>query len=369
MAKKPEPEGKKEWKPARIVHLLGGLRAVDGRAESVLIQIAPNRQLLRFATPKYEQLYATLGGLSQTAIGVEFPHPLTWEGRMAADWECFFPTLGFRVMEERRAWSNIRHSASRSGEAQVYDAASRCVTYLDLLDIRLMELSSAYNRVLRAGIAEDTKPGHLFSNSYMREIDAAIHAFVADAGSFRDLIAEIVWEFAIRGDGEVTRFSSFIKKAKGTSSPVGAELLEAGEGEGWLSILTDLRNNIVHVAPVGRSAGFHFCEVREVPCGRVNVVPTLHYPLLSANGKIWGGAAKDMVFTSENEPAIKAALAEYKEYLAGSIDGLTYAWQTIQRFAELLTRIRTETELHGETPTITDKDIIGEVKVHPPSKP
>lgn len=52
MAKKPEPEGKKEWKPARIVHLLGGLRAIDGRAESVLIQIAPNKQLLRFATPK-----------------------------------------------------------------------------------------------------------------------------------------------------------------------------------------------------------------------------------------------------------------------------------------------------------------------------
>ena len=369
MAKKPEPEGKKEWKPARIVHLLGGLRAIDGRAESVLIQVAPNKQLLRFATPKYEQLYATLGGLGQTAIGVEFPHPLTWQGRMAADWECFFPTLGFRVMDERRAWSNIRHSASDNGQHDEYDSSTRCVTYLDLLSIRLLELSEAYNHALREGIADESKFGQLFSNSYMREIDAAIHAFVADAGSFRDLIAEIVWKFALKGDGEVTRLSSFLRKAKGTTSPVGAELLAAGEADGWLNILTELRNNIVHVAPVGRAAGFHFCELRKFSCGAESSVPVLHYPLLDANGRVWDNASHNIAYMSKNPPAMKAALASYKDYVASSIDGLTYAWQTIQRFAELLTRIRAETGLHGETPTITDKDIVGEVKVHLPSKP
>lgn len=169
--------GPSQSMPPRIIHLEGGLRAVDYRAESVVVQISAKLPLLKFQTPQYSHLYQTLASLGFLPIGVEFPHPLTLEGKMAPDWQCFFPDLGFRLMEECREWSNIRHLALKQGKVSVTKASSKCVTYIDLLEIRLFELSTAYNRSLRAHWMDETEIGQLFSNSYMREIDAAVHGF------------------------------------------------------------------------------------------------------------------------------------------------------------------------------------------------
>ncbi|MCL6251328.1 hypothetical protein M3P36_09785 [Altererythrobacter sp. KTW20L] len=358
------PENQADRRPARIVHLLGGVRAIDIQAEVVRLQIGPKMQSLRFRTPKYEHLYQTLTAFGLTPIGVEFPRSFPDRDDLASDWDCFFPTLGFRVMDERQEWSNIRHTAGRSGDHSAYDIASRCVTYLDLLNFRLMQLSASYNRMLRSSIAGNASPGQLTSNAYMREIDAAVHAFVADAGSFRDLIAEIVWRIIIKGDGKVTRFSSFLKRAEGASSASAKELIEAGGSGGWIHNLSNLRNDIVHVAPVGRAASFHYCQVREVRFAGNFRISILHYPLLAANETVWENSTHDLLFTQENEAAIKVALAEYQAYVDSSIDGLQYAWQTIQRLAELLTRVRIETGLRGEMATITDKDLVGEITIH-----
>jgi len=347
--------------PPRIVHLLGGLRAIDVRAEQVIVQIASNLPVLAIQTPAYAHLYAVLGRLGLIPIGVEFPHALTMEGRMPPDWQAFFPAMGFRLMDERNAWSNIRHSASRDGEHAIRLAASKCVTYLDLLNIRLLQLSAAYNRTLRAQMVGGGKPHGFFNNGYMREVDAAVHAFLSDAGSFRDLVAEIVWRFVLKETDQVTTLATFLKKAKGSNLPLVQELLEAGKDGGWLHSFSDLRNNIVHVAPVGRSQTFHFCEVREVTAVANAMVPSLHYAVLNKDGRIWQDLSDETDFNDKE--AIKAALEQYRTYFAESIDGLAFASKTIERMMALLTQVRAATELKGERMKITDADIIGEIKV------
>ncbi|MCP1469492.1 hypothetical protein J3E64_001167 [Sphingobium sp. OAS761] len=347
--------------PPRVVHLLGGLRAIDVRAEQIVVQIAPNLPVLAIKTPEYAHLYAVLSRLNLTPIGVEFPHALTMEGRMPPDWQAFFPGMGFRLMDERNAWSNIRHSASRDGEHAIRLVASKCVTYLDLLNIRLLQLSAAYSRTLRAQMFDGKKPPGFFSNGYMREVDAAVHAFLSDAGSFRDLVAEIVWRFVLMEPGQVTTLATFLKKAKGSGLLLVKEMLEAGKDGGWLHSFSELRNNIVHVAPVGRSQTFHYCEVREIAVGADGKVPALHYAVLGKDGCIWQDAGEDTDFN--DEAAIKAALEQYRAYFADSIDGLGFAVQTIERMMALLTQVRAATGFKGEMMTITDADIIGEVKV------
>lgn len=161
----------------------------------------------------------------------------------------------------------------------------------------------------------------------------------------------------------VTRYSSFLKRAKNHPHTLAVELVSAGQEGGWLHVLTELRNEIVHVAPVGRSQAFHFCHLREAACGSNAKAPTVHYAVLGADGKVWKDDAADLEFTSDNENAIKSKMGRYREYLAGSIDGLSYAWQTLERLSELLERIRGATGLRGEMPHITDADIIGEIKV------
>lgn len=350
--------------PPRVVHLLGGLRAIDVRSEQVVVQIAPNLPVLAIKTPEYAHLYAVLSRLSLTPIGVEFPNGLTMEGRMPPDWQAFFPGMGFRLMDERNAWSNIRHSASRDGEHAIRLVASKCVTYLDLLNIRLLQLSAAYSRTLRAQMFDGGKPHGFFSNGYMREIDAAVHAFLSDAGSFRDLVAEIVWRFVLKEPGQVTTLATFLKKAKGSSLPLVRQILEAGKDGSWLHSFSELRNNIVHVAPVGRSQTFHYCELREIAVGADSKVPRLHYAVLGKDGRIWQDSGEDTDFN--NEAAIKAALEQYRAYFADSIDGLSFASQTIERMMALLTQVRAATGFKGKMMTITDDDIIGDIKVTRP---
>lgn len=323
------------------------------------MQIAADLSLAKFPTPEYAQLYAKLMKRGLSVIGVEFVSRDTYEGSRAPDWQCTFPATGFELRAELMAWSEIRHAAYADNRPDIADVAARCKTYLDLLSIRVWQLSKAYNQMLRAWRVGDGKIGHHFGNTFMPHIDAAMHGFLSDAGSFRDLIAEIAWRFLLGGDASVTTLASFLKKAKASTDPIAQEIIAAGQDGQWLKRFTDLRNDIVHVAPVGRSSSFHACQVREHDCGNGIKLPALHYPILAADGTVWKGEGEP--FDHNDEPAIIAALQRYDEFLSSSIDGLDYAWRTLGQFVELLRKVRGGTGFRGEMMTITDDDIIGEV--------
>lgn len=136
--------------PPRLVHLLGGLVVLDGRLGRASIQLSPDMELGHFEAPPYPQLYQALRSLGLIPVGVEFINHLSMRGVDAPDWECLWSSGGFQAKDERLAWGDIRSAALDDRNGLVADIASRSKTYLGLLDIRILELSNAYNQMLRA---------------------------------------------------------------------------------------------------------------------------------------------------------------------------------------------------------------------------
>lgn len=346
--------------PPRLVHLLGGLHVLDDCSGRATIQTGPDAISGHFPAPPYPNLYATLRSLGLIPIGVEFVNDLSIRGLDAPDWECLWVPGGFRAKDERRAWGDVRTAALKDKNGPVIDLASRSITYVELLGIRILDLSIAYNQMLRAWRLTRGEPGHFFSNTFQRNIDAAVHAFVADAASYRDLIAEIVWRLVLNGQEKVTTLASFIKKAATASHPLAVSIIAAGKPGGWLKVFTDLRNEITHVAPAGRSQSLHFCEPREVALATSGSVVQLHYPLLEQGGEI--RRVDYNSFDYDNDQAIQSAIESYKEYVGSSIDGLQYAWETFGKLLTLHGEAGAAANLRSEQRTLTKDDIIGEIR-------
>ncbi|WP_438731068.1 hypothetical protein ACR9YC_05740 [Parasphingorhabdus sp. DH2-15] len=346
----------------RIVHILGGLRAVDFGRENVTVAISPEIALLKFPTPEFSQLYRYLNNLNLVPIGVEFPNSLTAERKAPADWQSLFTNTGHLLMTERRAWSEIRHYAAAEANEETFRVASKCATYLDLINIRLFQLSNAYNRTLNGRYLNGWQANHLCSDGFMGEIDAAVHAFAADSGSFRDLIAEIVWRYILKENATVTTLGTFIKKSKNHDNGLAQEILTAADDGGWLKSLSNLRDSIVHIAPFGMSDPFHEYQVRELILNEATKIPRIHYPLLKKSGTVY---TKEEAFPPNNdEDSFHKMVSDYNSFVNESIDGLTYAWQQIERLGSLLSRVRIATDLKHKPITITDDDVVGDIKVH-----
>ena len=348
--------------PPRIIHLPGGLRALDDGSDTISVQVSTTMQLARFDAPPYAQLYSILAGLGLSAIGVEFVNASTYAGHYPPDWEIAAPTGGFVVMEERNQWRSIRHAAHTAGDHALADMAARSASYLSLMAIRLIELSNRYNLMLANWMRGDRKPGRLFGDLNLPYIDAAIHAFVADAGSYRDLLAEITWRVVLGKTPKIRKLAKLIREEAATGHPIAASLIADASGTGWLKQFGDLRDAIVHVAPIGRNTDMHSCTIRELRFGQGDV-PTLHYPLLDADGSVHRA---DDVFDISSNSAAREGIARYKAYMDRSIDALDYAVETVARMVALHRDIRLAAGLSAEPPLITDKDVIGPiVRVRP----
>jgi hypothetical protein len=344
--------------PPRIVHLMGGLRAVDARDGRVSIQISANDPIAMFTAPPYPDVYPTIMSLGLQPVGVEFMRGGSFVGTAPPDWQCTSPSDGFQILAEQRAWQNIRTAAHNAKQPALANFASRAKSYLSLLQIRLFHLSEAYSRMLQ--FAGSIKPDQLFDNLWQPYLDAAIHAYLADSASFRDLIAEGVWSFLLTGGSPVTTVASFLKHAKESDDVLAQAIIDAGKPGGWIKVFTDLRNEVTHVAPVGRSSSLHLCQAKEVQCGPVKVL-TLHYPLLASDGTIYRADETSLDFKDETQ--VRRQIDKYRVYCLNSIDGLTYAWETTARFVGLLSSLRYRAGFRQEEIAFTSADIRGGAKI------
>jgi hypothetical protein len=342
----------------RLLHLPGGLRILDERKEKIVLQIHARKTYATIATPEYSEVYATVAKIGLPVIGVEFPTLDILRGVAAPDWQIASTSRGFALRNERNAWTQVRTLAQQEEREFDADLANRASTYLELVAIRIFDLSNCYSRVLIAldydGDARQ-KVGFLYRDGFVTALEAAIHAFAADAASFRDLIVEAAWRLLKLGDQTVRKIKRFLEYYKIGTHPVGDELRTAAKG-GWLEKLSTLRNEITHAAPIG-GRGIRDCTVRAHQLGE-GILPRLHYPLFGSDGKLFDDA-RGADFA--DDARARAAIERYKAWSDGSEDALDYAWEVTDKLVELLARVRIASGIRGEMPTITDKDIIGPV--------
>jgi len=336
----------------RIVHLQGGLRAVDVRSDQVFVQLHGTKRFLHFPTPAYANLYVSLKKLGFEVLGVEF---VTQRPYAAPDWWYAPPEGQFKLMTASRAWGEMRHLAYQEQKADVVDISKRCTALLELLGIRILQMSNAYNGAYLAQAGNGSLPeGCLFDNTYVPHIEAAIHAFLADATNLRDLLFEFVSKYVLRDRSGSWSFKEFKRHPKLSEYPVAVELIEAGSN-GWLKRLTDLRNDVVHVAPIGAHHSFPSCCTRKVCLPDGGTIHFLSYGLV--DGASVKSAATDSVGI-ENDELIISELQEYKSQLDASDDALKYAWITLGKLIELAEAARTASGLAGIMPTIGPDDIV-----------
>lgn len=341
----------------RVIHLIGGLRAVDNCSGIISIHIDAARKLGEFVPNGYAETYSDLNYLGLQPLGVEFPNDLSLSGQIPEDWQFFSKFNDFELMEERDAWSNIRYAASKDGNSVVFDYAARAASYLDLLSIRILQLSNAYSQMLSGN--SEPKPNQFYSSWALSYIDAAIHAFLADAACLRDFIAEITWDLILKGTPKHTTLRKFITNAKNEKHFIATEILTAADDGGWIKVLSSLRNHIIHVAPLSRRSSFHMCQIREIKKGDVHV-PILHYPLLSiSDGSLWDFESVDL----RSIESLRAGKMEYRKFSETSHDALSYLCDVLSKLIALLRKIRLELKLRSERIVITDADVIGKITV------
>lgn len=341
-----------EQRPVRIVHLQGGLRAIDDRSGQIHVQVHSSRRFIRFEAPEYANLYATLQAFGFRVIGAEF---ITNRGFAAPDWWFSPPKGQFKLTHECREWSYVRHAASTENKRNVVDITRRCSALLELLGIRVWQMSNAYNGAYLAASSTGELPvGNLFDNTYTPHIEAAIHAFLADAASLRDLMCEFTWKNILKEEGEVRKIGRFMTCAKDATNPLAQELIYEGKN-GWIKRLSDLRNDVLHFAPIGTQHTFPPCQAREVQMPQGETVRYLAYGLVD---RIPDEGDLGTTMAAKDEEQIIAELRAFANRLDESDDALEYAWDTVGKLIDLCERARLASGLEGEMLTITDKDIV-----------
>lgn len=330
------------------------MRAVDDLSQRIGLFFATGKMLGGFQRPAYASLYSQLLRLGLPTIGVEFVRHPEVRRISPPDWQCASPRGGFVALDEGRHWSDVRHGARVDKRPDISRAASFSQTYLELLNLRIFQLSAAYNQTLTGSYRPGESLDHLYSTGFLQYIDAAVHAFLADAGSLRDLVAALVWRFILRRDESVRTLGGFIKKARDSDHPLAKEIIaEAGDG-GWLKQLSKLRDEVVHVAPMGGQQDLHSFKIRAKKLSPTVTALMLHYPILAADGTIWTEESD----IDDDETSALLAISHYNDFVEASIDGLDYCWRTFDKLVEILGRIREECGFRSERLVITDEDIV-----------
>jgi hypothetical protein len=346
--------------PPRIIHLSGGLVAHDNRSGGVSVSFKNGPAIFGFTSKEYTAVYQQLASLEFNIVGVEFATESKFTGRFVPDWQAWNPAGGFTALQELRAWGEIRTAAINDRNLGILSVAARFKTYIELLQLRLFDYSACYNDALNAWRLSGSRSELMRRDGFLTRIDAATHAFVADAAAFRDLLVEAIWLLVLKEAPNVTQIGSFLKATRSKDHPLVQTIHRVSASGDWLGKFSSVRNDITHVAPVGQEQIFHSYQVRERQISGKYNVPSVHYPLLQQDGSLQ--KASDDFLDYDDEELIESALQKYRDYCDSSLDGLNYIQSTAHNLLALSSSVRSAAQLRGEMIRITDDDIIGPVK-------
>lgn len=362
-------ESTDQLRPAlRVIHLAGGLRAFDLGESDVRVGPDFNRYFMTFPTQPYQETYQVLHSFGLESIGVDIISSSVPDVLEPPNFQTFTLEVGFAAKWSERAWGDVRHVPEQKTR-EIVDISGRFATYHRLLTLRIRELSEAYRRCLYACLTDldgryaPPKPNTFYSNGFQTYIEAAIHAFLADATGLRDLVAEATWRLVLgEPTKDVTTFSTLLKRTRQRKDghPFLAHLHEAGSPEGWLKVLGQLRDSVTHIAPLANTHELHETQVRLQPL-RGGSAPVLHYPLTTKDGAV---RPRPDPIDFDDEATLHERFKVYAAFVAESEDALRYASRTARQLITLADQVRQQAGLKHKMLEITDADIVGPSRFH-----
>lgn len=264
------------------VHFSGGLKGAptnlgwalfpvsDDKDSDAIVFKAP-RAHLEFATQECGLRY--LGTCMKYISGTNSPSMEVWEFG-ARD-----PQNGLGAAD---SWATIGHQAAKASDTRYAETASYISATLRAAGLRLRDVSNGYHDQLNWALAEKRVPGSWFSNAALQDLYADFHSLASELSSARDHVAMVAALHVGAPDriDSLSRLEDWIEKPANQShaaNPMVHVLLDALGSKavpGWLRIMGDLRNEMLHRIPMSanRSVAGLVLEQTQTSLGMVSKI-------------------------------------------------------------------------------------------------
>ncbi len=341
----------------RIVHLVGGLRAINKAGSEVVIPLGSNDPIPTFSIDKYHDLPWALISLGFKIVGIDYYetsqqaqgyYPPTWYP-FHADQENKDTSLS-----AENKWSWLANAAFKAEKIELMDICSRIDFEMRACNLRLRALSEAYNVELWSLCEQQQfSPGKIETlNSFSIYLET--HDLLRELCTLRDYLAEFVANFVLKNSlntaDRIRLMASLrkqITKAKITDSSIASELCKiTNESEGgWLAKLSAYRDLVVHYVPLGQATRKEFVVRRFLPGSNLGNLPSIYFPIPSDPFSVKQVRSKGSPFETVSE-WIEAS----KQDDNSAPDALEYCLHSVGNMMSLACKIAKEAPILPEMP-------------------
>ena len=363
-----------KWPAARIIHLAGGCRAINDHDPAVrFLPDSIEGKPLQVEAPTYETIYGTLESVGFRIMGVDFySHISQVDGTVPPDWRSYWHTgsTAWPAEENAQVWRNIGNAGFKRKDGLLWDTASRIGHQLRVCDRRLRELSEAYSIQLQARLKRgDFKVGSRYKDGFTWLTYLSLQSLLVDACILRDYLSEFVAEYiykpmVIPGNQRITSMGALMKKVLSkvpSSDALTVGLKAATSDAGWLTVLGNYRNLIIHSAPLSQAGTelFSLCDRLRISEGCD--MPVLRCPIPDNPAQILSVRSSGAHFSD-----FEKQLNIFAKATSGAVparDGMDYAGEVIGRLANLAGEIAGRSPVAPEMVVVNSSDTIGGIRM------
>lgn len=358
-----------KWPAARIVHLAGGCRAINDHGP--FVRFFPNTtDGIQVST--YGAIYGILESLGFRIIGVDFySHVAEVEGTVPPNWRsyCRSGKSCWPTEETAQMWRNIGNAGFTRKDGFLWDTASRIGHQLRVCDWRLRDISEAYGAQIQARLKRGFKAGTKFEDGFTWLTYLSLQSFLVDACILRDYLSEFAAEYIYKpilglSHLRITAMGALKKRVLNKiddPDALTAELQTAAGDYGWLTVLGNYRDLVIHAAPLAQAKSklFSLCDNLSI-AGGISMpairCPIPENPAAILSARSTGDHFED--FESQFNVFGKAAAGD-----VGMIDGMDYASEVMGRLSGLANKIAEKSPIAPEMMVFDSSTIIGGIKI------
>jgi len=336
----------------RIVHLIGGLRAINKTGAKVVIPMGSNDLVQLPSIRQYHDLQKSLISLGFKIVGIDYYETSQQaQGYYPPTW---YPNVNSSLNTEDQ-WRQLGYAAFKAGNVELMDISSRIAFEVRACNSRLRKLSEAYSVELWS-ICEQKEfsPGKFETlNSFSIYLET--HALLRELCTLRDYLAEFVGNFLLKSFLNTEKrirlmnvLRKEIVKANITDNFIASELCEITneEEDGWLAKLSAYRDLVVHYVPLGQATRKQFIIKRFLPGSSLENLPSIYFPIPSEPFLIKKVRSKGSPFETVDE-WIEASNQDDPS----APDALEYCWDSVRRMVFLSCKIAKEAPISPQIPT------------------
>ncbi len=352
----------------RSIHLQGGCRANDVGGRLQLELLASNGRHAEVIPPSFHHAYGVLRRAGFLIVGADFFFEIEQaDGRRLPSWRAHHPIRGtsWPCADQADKWSSIAHSAIRQKNGLLWDVATRISHQLRTCDWRLRQVSEAYRDQLHAKVRTGKfADGLRFFDGFTWLGYLAIQAFLVDACVLRDYLAEyralVLTQSGQRTfTSKITRIASlkrqYLSKDQLTT-PVDQQMQKATEAGGWLHLLGEYRDLVVHYAPLASAGQDLYALCTKIPLDAQKTLPSIKLPIPSDPDKI-SAARTSGAHVDDPEQNYARFLNAMKDP-ESALDGLGYAHSVLGHLSVLASELAAVSPVKPETRVLTDEDVL-----------